>query len=212
MPDKIITDQNLDQFAGQLGEQWAYDQVAFVVEFITETPSSGDAYRFLRKFEPALNKSKVSDDLAKKYSQLLLRLKFIALPLLELQEIIDLFQDNFLYAINNDISVVDRIKRMFPESEASSEDLNTRSALIQALEKNSQKIGNDGLGNWLKAYKAKIGEKQPGTLEIVSFITEDKNASVLDSNTKDILKQCLSFYNWFKYKSIDVAEALGINR
>lgn len=212
MPDQIVTLENLANFSGQLGDQKIYDQVAFVVDFTTESYSSGESFRFLRKLEPILDKIQMDSELRNKYQALLLRLKFVALPMLEETEIVDLFKFNLLHAFQNGIDLQNRIRRLFPINDVARQDLSTKNALVQAIETNEQRIGTATVSNWVQEYKKTTGENAPGTLELVKFITENKSAVLLENNLKTLLKEVLSFYDWLRYRSIDVAGVLGINK
>ncbi len=206
----VVTTSNIDQF--NLGEERIYDQVVFVVEFLTEGYSPGDVYRFLRKLEPLVNKKKMPTDLSEKYQALIIRLKYFSLPILEPNETSELIKHNLLYPFKNSFDLKDRIYRMFSPESVDRQDLSTKNGLVQAIETNEERIGTNTVGGWLKEYKKTTGENAPGTLELVKFITENKSAVLLNDDAKTLLKEVLSFYDWLRYRSIDVAGVLGINQ
>ncbi len=209
MFDEILTDKNIEKFSDKLGQNEIYSQVSFVVNFMTESYSAGECYRFLRNLEPLLNQSRLSPDLQKKYQELLAKLKFVALHMLEVQEVEDLFKGNLLYAFRNEMDLQKPVHMLLENSRDS---LNLKSNLAQAINSNQEMISGSSVANWLKEYKSTIGDTAPGTLELVKFITENKKSSQLDPDSKEILKNMLSFYDWLNYRAVDVTQALGIGR
>ncbi len=197
-----ITDKNLEEFVKELGDEEVYNQVLFLVDFVTQSNSVGEADRVLVKLEPVVNRAGLSKDIKAKYDALILRLKFVSLPLLALSQIEELFKSNLLYAFKNGVDLQDRVRRFF-HAQRSGAEAASKNTTLQAIDANEEKIGNASIAEWLKQYKSTLKQTIPGTLEVVKFITDNKSSSQLDPASKELLKDLLMFYNWIRFKSSD---------
>ncbi len=202
MPDsKVIITENLEMFADQLSDPSVYDQVDYLVDFVTSTRSIGESFELLRKLEPIVSKSKLSPEFSNKYRDLILQLKFTTLPVLEPNEVSELHKKNLLFALKNDIDVKDRIKRLILRYSGTTAEGGIKNNLVQAIDTNAESLGNVAIAEILKQYKSTLKSNSAGTLEVAQFMVENKTVQQLDEDSKKLLKEVLSVYNWVRFGS-----------
>lgn len=153
-------------------------------------------------------------ELNAKYENLILRLKFVAIPNLPSEDVIDLLQKYILFGLR--IPDYDLKKFLHGLIVTITFDLDLANWLDKAqkaLEISYSLLGLqeilDGnkkipqtVGNWIKLYNKNVGldlKKPRGVFEQVKFINENPNVRNLSEQDKELFKKLLKIYDWFVF-------------
>ena len=214
MTNVIITENNIEEYVSDLDKVESVEQIRQIVDDLVQSRSIGDAYRFSNTLGSVLTKADVPDEKRRIYSEFMLQLKFIALPMLEDHEQKTLLSKHLLYAFRHGIDLKDRIHFIFFPYFRGRDDLIKLSFLLKAIEENEELIGEQELhlvnsktarptvGNWLLDYKLSSRDQSEEGLSSVTYFMNNQNAKALSEEDKGLLREVVSLYDWLRFKAI----------
>ncbi|MDP3741569.1 MAG: hypothetical protein Q8R08_04590 [bacterium] len=152
-------------------------------------------------------------DMNKQYREIITKLKFVALPVLQdQQKVLDLISrypflgfemprynfkaafDGFLLSLYSEEAMGDfliKMEKLFEENDTRLGEL--------PLETSTGTV-KPTIGNWIKEYiRVNIGKGERGSFDQVSFINKNQNVAKLPREQKELLKKILDFYDWLVY-------------
>src|SRR3989344_4439759 len=149
-------------------------------------------------------------ELYKKYEQMAVILKFVALVTLDENNLLKLFQFHLLDALNGRIDINDRLTgRMYllPETAFANE----TNRMIEALKQNKQRLGSQPIvlkedseptapmvKYWLSDYDRYFGPEKQTTMEQEQYLSHNPNVALLTPLEKNVLRQILQLYDNLK--------------
>src|SRR3990167_6192336 len=214
MTNVIITENNIEEYVSDLDKVESVEQIRQIVDDLVQSRSIGDAYRFSNTLGSVLTKADVPDEKRRIYSEFMLQLKFIALPMLEDHEQKTLLSKHLLYAFRHGIDLKDRIHFIFFPYFRCRDDLIKLSFLLKAIEENEELIGEQELHlvnsktarptvcNWLLDYKLSSRDQSEEGLSSVTYFMNNQNAKALSEEDKGLLREVVSLYDWLRFKAI----------
>jgi len=149
-------------------------------------------------------------ELYKKYEQMTVMLKFVALVTLDENNLLKLFQFHLLDALNGRIDINDRLTgRMYLLPETAFETETNR--MIEALKQNKQRLGSQPIvlkedseptapmvKYWLSDYDRYFGPEKQTTMEQEQYLSHNPNVALLTPLEKNVLRQILQLYDNLK--------------
>lgn len=169
-----------------------------------------DSLRAIIEYQKHLKLKENNPDIFEKFQKLITILKWIALPLLKKEEVIDLFNESlessfkieeydfkgklksFLLGVEI-LEERDEIKRLIRSILLNSPVSITSERLIN----NSQ----PSVANWIKSYVSIVGIDSEDAIKISQFYTSDENFNALNEIEKKRIKNFFSFFERLKYSS-----------
>lgn len=134
------------------------------------------------------------------FEDIIIKLKYLSLPLLDDEVIVKLFSDNFLVALsleNYDLSFKWRAK-MLSILEVSDRDVlkeKCKKALFSNKEKITPQYLHISISDWLKDYVSKIGSDQANALQKSQYLSAVKNNKDLSEQEESSVFSLINFFN-----------------
>ncbi len=134
-----------------------------------------------KNFSKYRKEFKKVNELFSYYNRILVRAKFIALPLITNSAVLNLFEERFLEIFDlNDFDIFKKLKYKLINIEVYEERDNFKAKLRRALQKNDQQITKKTsfktIGSWIKDYNKELG------LGIVNNLRKSQYFSALNKN------------------------------
>jgi len=217
MIPRFLSLENLNQITPQeLAREDTFNKIADFASEIGKWKEPGSAYEFLNKLGSLLKAAPNLDshkDLFNKYKELIIKAKFLALPLLSDEAKKGLFEKRFLFAIKNGIDLnrlVDLCLILYNDEISN---YGERRKILSYLANNQEKIGQydisekEGgaalkptIANWLHLYDlSQPIIKRRGSYERSFFVSQNKSANKLSSVERDLLLKVLSVYDHARF-------------
>ncbi|MBI5733397.1 MAG: hypothetical protein HY973_00420 [Candidatus Kerfeldbacteria bacterium] len=178
-----------------------------------------EAYTFVRNFELYLKQNsdfpQSEAEIYSRYQALLVRAKFIALPMLREAEIVDLFKEHFVEALSIDgydlwQKLKAKLVTMIIVDDRDVFKKNINEALVrskQLLTNADIKLGQNSvrptIGNWLRDCRSLFGTDKTDTVTQVQYVTNSNNARSLSNEDREKLKRLIYFCERLKYLSTE---------
>lgn len=157
-----------------------------------------EAYFLQEKLETLLSQSdlqKFNPELYKNYYDLLIALKWVALPLLPEEKVLNVLSHNFLAVLDNeDINIQERMEaKMFtlgllPRNQF-------RQKMQKALQENNENIGKHTIGEWIIGYIKMFSPENRSDLSPSEYIMKNPEARMLSEAEKNKLKKTLKIFD-----------------
>ena len=186
----------------------ALEKIKKLFYHIIENDDQKQAFLFVKRF------SKMEDRFNEKdFKEWLIKSKFIALPLLGKNEIVDLFKNNFLtiFLIENyDLikKLENRMINFIIFSERDKLKKNLRKVLLDNQATLSEKklliSGNilpATIGNWLKDYISNVGNHPADKVKQAQYLTSSDNIKKIEETEKAKVKFLAELYEYLKLSS-----------
>lgn len=186
------------------------DQI-FIFDKVGEAKESINAIAVLIEKE---NYRQKNPEILKKYEALIVQLRWIALPLLNKADVLDLFNRYFTEILKIEYFDLDEKARSFLIGAAMHEERDTiKSELRSALSKNdnmitSKKLINNmppTIENWLKIYISSLGAGIVDNMKLRQFYIDNKDFNALTEEEKNKIETLYKFYEKLKFSSLTVA-------
>ncbi len=151
-------------------------------------------------------------DLDQLYQKMMVKLKFLALHTLPVQEISKLIRHHLLVAIGCEIDMFDRIDLLailYRDRQLGDE---IRKNMVSAMVDNTERIGQSPIQreggeqeppyikNWLKDFARYFpSDRRLGNLEKVEYLNNSTNARTLQDEQKEQLRQVMNIYTYLRF-------------
>ena len=159
--------------------------------------------------------SNTDPDLFKMYSELMVLAKFVAIPMLGDEEIINLFKDHAVEVINipDRLSLWKKLRaKLVAVGELSDRDV-LKEKIKEALEQNNQnflvdsiKIGGEllpaSVSNWLKNVNVEVGRQKADPFKFNEYIVSNINTAKLSNEQREKLRELIQFYYRLQLSSL----------
>ncbi|MCK4860197.1 MAG: hypothetical protein KAS87_06545 [Candidatus Omnitrophica bacterium] len=167
-------------------------------EFIKYEQMS-DAWNLINEIEvPSQRLADSSPEIYKQYQKIIAQLKFIAIPFLIDEQIMELIQKQFLGVFKEGAVNVEKRLRVSLASKSVFARDQFRKDVLAFLKKNQQRIGDKTIGQWLLNYDEIAGARKNTSLERSKFISQSPEANNLPEESKQCLLRLLEFYDNLK--------------
>lgn len=153
-----------------------------------------EAYFLQEKLNALLGLSNLvnlNPELYKNYQNLLIPLKWTALPLLHDEEVLEIISNQYLAVLDNEfINVQDRIEAkmftlgLFPRNEL-------RQKMQRALKENKERLGNKTLGEWVLDYEKTFSFENRSEMSRLKYLSQNLEAKSLSESEKNKLRKTL---------------------
>ena len=146
-------------------------------------------------------------DLLNYYNQIITKLKFIALPLLGDNEIVELFKKNIttIFAIDG-YDIEEKIKRKMINIVVYEDRDRLKMELKKALLENTETISPQAqiktIGLWIKDYNYKLGVDIVENIKLVEYFVKLKETQGVNIEIESRIKRILAVYEKLKYSSL----------
>lgn len=134
-------------------------------------------------------------ELYKNYQNLLIPLKWTALPLFRDEEVLEILSNQYLAVLDNEN--VDTDERM--EAKMFTLDLFPRNELRQkmqrALNRNKERLGNKTFGEWLLDYSKTFDFRERDELTPLKYIDQNPDAQILSLPDKERIRKALQIFD-----------------
>jgi hypothetical protein len=169
------------------------------------------------------NYIKNNAELYNKYRQIIIQLKWIALPLLKKEEILGLFSSHFQRVFDIEyFDLLDKFKQVLLGVIMHENRDNFKQKVKRILEKNQARITSQNLEsnlpptveNWIKSYTSELGIGIVETVKLYQYFTQNKDFNNSSETEKEKLKIIFEFYERLKLSSLSAAgveEAIPVN-
>lgn len=141
------------------------------------------------------NLQNFNPELQKQYDNLLVALKWAALPLLPEQEVLNVLSHRYLAVLDKeDIDVRDRIEAkmftldLFPRNEL-------RQKMQRALRENKERLGNKTFGEWLLDYGKTFDFRDRDELTHLQYVRQNPAVRTLSELEKNKLRKALQIFD-----------------
>lgn len=180
-----------------------------------------EAFSLSKALEKALNKNIYIKDnasnLYNEYWKMIIRLKWVGLPIMREEEIINLFQNNFtkIFGIEG-YNVWEKLKTVLI-SIIVLEDRDKLKAIIrnslannqERLTRNKIKINNEEkestVGNWLLDYTRNLGSGAVDKFKLTQYLVNGENLKKLEENDRHRVKALFKLFEKLKLSSQTIA-------
>jgi hypothetical protein len=206
----------------QLEDAKNFEEIKSTILEFEQNGEFGDGKDFAVEFTKLISSfpefSDRNPDLYKAYQDLMLQLKFIALPFEPINEIRDLFGKNLIYALDLGIDVKEKIELLFLIHQDDISGENFRREIIKALKENEEKIGKEiifkeervkevksqpFIKNWLTDYDRFFeAGKLRGSLEEITYLNQSPNVQKLPEKERDTLFKIIRFYDLLRFRIV----------
>ncbi len=183
----------------QLSNSAALEKIRAKAQEFIKYEQMHDAWDLINEIEaPSQRLADSSPEIYKQYQKIIAQLKFIAIPFLIDEQIMELIQKQFLNAFKEDVVGVEKRLRVSLASKSLFERDQFRKDILTFLKKNQQRIGDKTIGQWLLNYDEIAGAKKNTSLERTKFLTQSPEANSLPEESKQYLLRLLEFYDNIK--------------
>ncbi len=178
--------------------------LSFVVSALSEGDMVPESFRLLRTLQQALIEQqealKKLPRLNNFYKEIIIKLKFLSLPLLENQEIVELLKDNFCFQFRlPDYNLWQQFHRKLLGIIEFSERNQFREDVKRAILANNEKIVSNKeintVQNWLKNYVAQTDQDTGDKLAIAQYMVAIKDDRQITQDEYAHLSRLFNFYD-----------------
>ncbi len=200
------------EFNGELSDAKVFDDVAQLARTVISIGSVGTTYKFLQELEHLFKQnSSHFGEQKQNYQDLILQVRLASYQSLPDDEIGEILKNHLVYSYKNDVDLI-RLTSLIFVPFFTQEDFTRLSRMIRYLEDNSEFIGNSNftlgngkvvsplISNWLKDYK-QITINDRGSLNIITYVTQNRNCKNLSPDQLELLRYILNFYDWLRFKA-----------
>ena len=188
----------------------ALEKIKKLLDYIVENDDQKQAFLFYKRFSKM--EDRFNED-EKDFKKWLIKAKFVALPLLKKEEVIDLLKENFLmiFSIEN-YDLMEKLQNrminfaVFSERDELKRDL--RKVLLDNQEILTEKkllisgnILSATVGNWLKDYISNIGNEPAEKVKQAQYLTSSDNIKKTEGQEKEKVKLLIELYEYLKLSS-----------
>jgi len=155
-------------------------------------------------------------DLYKQYALAIVKLRWVALPLIREEEVINLFQNHFVKSFYvADYNIFYKLRATLLGIVGLDNRDNFKKQLISSLLKNQESISTKKIiinqltkeptvSNWLLYYDSEVGNLKTDKLKKAQFLSNNQNFQGLESKEKNNLKKLFKLYERLKISSQDL--------
>jgi len=203
-----------------------YNEIAKEVENIIVFDEFKNAEEFVGKINDLVAKKGYKENrknLYSDYQKLIIKLKWVSLPLLNKKEIIMLFNDHFQAIFEmNYFDLKEKFKNVLLGIIIHTDRDVYKSDIKHVLEKNqalitSKKLANNlapTVENWIKSYTRELGTGMVETLKLDQYFLQNQDFRNLSNEEKEKIKSFFEFYEKLKRSSLTAAgieETIPVN-
>jgi hypothetical protein len=175
-----------------------------------------EAYKLLNELNSFIKRKelKSSDpELYKKFYSYSIKLKWIALPYFNKDEVLRMFNDHFQEAIDMEyFDLWEKLRHFllgYILMEQRDEIKNNIKFILnknQAILTKNKLVDNlkPTVENWIKIYTGEVGVSEADIIKIRQFFTDNKNIKELEEQEKEKIIKFFKFYERIKYSSLTV--------
>ena len=213
----MVTEENFDLLKPEdLNNENLYGKIKDYV--IHDIYDSRDVFRAKKCFGKLIellskngNLNLSNSRLFEGYLELLIALKMAALPILEDAEVHNLFvEDLFKLLRTTEIQIREAIHAYIIWN---GEEQKSKKIILTAIENNRGTLGSKPIQilgdtspssptirSWISDYNRSVGKmsEKRGSLEHLSYVNQNSNAKLLNSDEKKLLLQILEVYDWLR--------------
>lgn len=183
----------------QLNNSAVLEKIRAKAQELIKYEQMHDAWDLINGIEaPSQRLADSSPEIYKQYQKIIAQLKFIAIPFLIDEQIMELIQKQFLDVFKESAVDVEKRLRVSLASKSVFERDQFRKDILTFLKKNQQRIGDKTIGQWLLNYDGVAGAKKNTSLERTKFLTQSPEANRLPEESKQYLLRLLEFYDNIK--------------
>ena len=200
MLDLTLEKLNQPDFLSQLQKEW--EDVLFHLDTVAAAKTESQLSSLLKQ-APML-----SEQLKNGYNDLLIRFQFVALPHLEINQVIDLLKNNLLLSFTlKDFDLLDQLKAFLQLFDPWTRD-EPKKQLLDALRNNAERISSWEKGaqitikNWLSDYDRELGTGLIDNIKQLSFLA--RRLTNVPSSEQTILRKIFQIYEYLKITSKDL--------
>jgi len=186
-------------------------KVKLDLDFIVETNDIKRAMESAKGLEGMLKKygSRIREykEMAKFYDEALIKLKFIALPLLDDNDAIDLISKYFNWHFHlEDYDLWSKFRQKLMNVVVYEDRDKLKERLKNMLINSDTIIAHSGerktIKSWLNHYNSSLGSGKADKLKLIQFLTDLDKVKGLSEDNKHRLKVLFDFYERLKYSSL----------
>jgi len=189
-----------------------YNEIIDISNYLISSDNAKEALRLSDNLERALNKNEVRYSVKSNYNfsyqNIIIKLKFIALPILKENDLAKLINKHFTKIFeldNNDIN--NKFKFHLLNYYVFEDRDRIKEIIKKALQENNEIITFNAnikkISDWLKNYNSKLGVEVAENIKIIQYFTELSNNKLLNKQDINKLKILFEFYEKLKYSSND---------
>ncbi len=185
--------------AEQLSNSATLEKIRAKAQEFIKYEQMNDDWDFINEIDaPSKRLADSSPEIYRQYQKILAQLKFIAIPFLIDEQIMELIQKQFLDAFKDGAVDVEKRLRVSLASKSLFERDQFRKDIIFFLKKNQQRIEDKTIGQWLLNYDEVAGAKKNTSLERSRFMARSLETNKLSEESKQFLLRLLEFYDNIK--------------
>ena len=206
--------------------QKLYNNIKAEVNDIIKFAEFKEAFEFIKRIKNIIkekNYEQNNPELSSKFSKLIVKLEWVALPFFSKKEILNLFNSHFQEAMEMEyFDLQEKLKHVLVGIVLSEERDKLKQDIREMLNKNKARLTSKKLlngeaptvENWIKNYTSKLGIGIVDSVKSHQYFINNNDLIHLDKNGQFKVKKFFSFYEYLKLSSATVAGfegALAVN-